>query len=405
MFVARSLTVLLAIAILASSLAVAAVDAAPARHLSDDELLDAILLTTALTIPDDFEDQRRQVEAAIDSVLGSFEAGPPTYRRAKRLHRMLHRRYLREYVADADTLQELVASGRYNCLSATLFYGLVARRLGYDVEVLKLPGHLLLRVAIDQQTFDVEMTSPRGFDFRHFEGLRPVETVDSGMSLRLEWPRTSPRYRQSVSPQWQVSLEAAVGFAWINKGWRALDAERPDVAAQCVVRAREYLRGLATQEESVRRLLVRAFRDEYESGRFDSAYAIAAVDVQMYPGMTTSRDRILAAAFKRIEAACDAGRARDAAEVLTEVAELAESPADLARLERRSEPLIAAAATRIADWELARSAAQRYAAAEPDPVESARLIDWVEARSHGETPFVGDVGDDRPPIVRLGSTD
>lgn len=406
MFVARVLMVGWAVLLLASIPVIAVTpDSTSAPRLSDEDLLDAILLTASVEIPDGFDRQREVVSREIANILDQVDEGPPTYRRAKRLHRLLHDHYLREYVADADTLQELIVTGRYNCLSATLLYGVVARRLGYEVEVLKIPGHLLLRLAIDGRTFDVEMTSPRGFNLTHYAGLRPVETPDSGMSLRLEWPRTSPRYQQTVAPQWMVSLEAAVGFAWINKGWRALEAGEPALAAECVVRARSYLRGLTTQEEAVSRLLVRAFRDEYESGRFDSAYAIAAVDVGLFPEMTTSRDRILAAALKRIEAACAEGRPADAAQILDEVARVNPSPVDLSRLERRSGPLIAAAAVHGEDWALARVAAERYALAEPDAVEGTRLIQWVDARSRG-TAFVGDDRcDDRPPIVVLGSTD
>ena len=51
------------------------------------------------------------------------------------------------------------------------------------------------------------------------------------------------------------------------------------------------------------------------------------------------------------------------------------------RLQRAVAPLIAASAVRAGHFELARTMARRYADAEPDPVEAARLVEWVEHRA------------------------
>ena len=129
-----------------------------------------------------------------------------------------------------------------------------------------------------------------------------------------------------------------------------------------------------------RGLLARALSTDYESGRFEAAYHVARIDVQLFPEMTTSRDRMLAVALKRIEDASDSDDPKTAETILEEVRRLCEGGPDIVRLERRGWPIIVATAVRLADWERARRAARAYAEVEPDPVEAARLASWVESR-------------------------
>ena len=301
---------------------------------------------------------------------------PPSYRHARRLHDVLHTEYLRRYDDDADDIQQILVRGRYNCLSAVLFYGVVARSLGYETSVLGSPGHLQLRISFGNRTVDVETTSPDGFDIH-------VSTLDHDDERGSDGRPHGHRYlhRRDGREYWEVTLEQAVGFAWLNAAWRAYDAGSAVRAADGVKRAGTYLPGLVERAEGARRLLARAFQFEYEAGRFDNAYRIASIDVELYPSMTTSRDRFLAAALKRIEEACDTDRPGFAATIMGEVAATCPPGTDVERLERRARPLIAAASVRIHDWPLALRSAARYAEIEPDGVESFRLLAWVEERS------------------------
>ncbi len=303
---------------------------------------------------------------------------PPSYRHARRLHDVLHKEYLRRYDEDADDMQQILDRGRYNCLSAVLFYGVVARSLGYETSVLGSPGHLQLRVSFGNRTVDVETTSPDGFDI-----YQELSTLDHDDERGSDEGPHGHRYlsRRDGREYWEVTLEQAVGFAWLNAAWRAYDAGSAVRAADGVKRAGTYLPGLVERAEGARRLLARAFQSEYEAGRFDNAYRIASIDVELYPSMTTSRDRFLAAALKRIEEACDTDRPGLAATIMGEVVATCPWGRDVERLERRARPLIAAASVRIHDWPLALRSAARYAEIEPDSVESSRLLAWVDERS------------------------
>jgi len=359
--------------------------AGPTAHL--DATAEVRLVAQALTaagIDDPFDraDERRKVYRAIDEAVSAMGDGRPTYRRAARLHRVLHRDHFRQYREDADGLHDVVANGDFNCLSATLFYGLVARELGYDVVVLEFPGHLLLGLEIDGRRIEVETTTPRGFDrprdgddrspdganvFRGIPGFGHPDASDDSAD-------------PDASTYWEVSLEQALGFAWLNAAWRSLEAGECMKAAKGVVAASRLLPDLSTQEENTRRLLSRASRCEYESGSFDDAYRIAAIETDLLPATTTSRDRLLAAAIKRVEDMCDLDAAPRAATVVDEVTRIMISGRDVARFERRAWPIVTAAAVRLADWPLAEHAANRYASVEPDPVEARRVVAWVNHR-------------------------
>jgi hypothetical protein len=343
--------------------------------------------------PLELERQREAVERQIQAVVDHLDLDRPTVRGARRLHRLLHRQYLLTYVAEEDGLGPLLAEGRYNCLSGTLFYGLIARRLGYAPAVVKLPGHLLLRLEVDGRSLDVETTLSDGFDFGYFAALRPGHK--SGLTssrLLLEWPDSTAWSRQQAGPAWLLPLETAVGYAWVNRGWRALESGDPVAAARAVLEAEPLMGALLEREEAISTLLARAFREEYENGRFDEAYRIATIDARLFPQRTTSNDRLLATGLKRIEILSDAGDVDGADRVLAEVALLVHAPTDRARFERRTCPLIAAAAVRTGRFELARTIATRYAAAESDDVEVERFLDWIEERTRAAQAAGASVG-------------
>lgn len=375
---------------LATALAGTPAAAAPAP-------LDEILLASGVQSRAErvrLADDYRRVVAEIDADLRSHR---PTYRRARRAHRMLHERYLVHYEEDADGLQGILDGGRYNCLSATLFVGLAMRELGYDAEVVEIPGHVFLRLYIGERTVDVETTARHGFDvsrvMRGFGRTLPRGNDD------LRWVRlaTAVKAGTTETSSWTVTLDQAVGFAWLNNAWRQLSEGRPLLAAQAVKRAARFLPALAERAEGVDRLLTRAFGEDYESGHFARAYRIAEIGVKLR-STTTSRDRLLAAAVKRIESLCDQDRPASAEMLLGRVGTLELPDPEWQRLQRGTAPLIAAAAVRTGDLALARRAAARYARVERDRVEADRLVEWVERRSRPDEGLDPEPG---PPLQAL----
>lgn len=330
-----------------------------------------------------------------DRIVGKLKRRPG-YRHARKLHRLLHREYFLEYDPDADGLDRILAAGRFNCLSGTLFHAYVARELGYEVQLLETPGHLMLRLGFQGRTVDVETTSPDGFDawghLAELERLRPLIGADLDMGTpqdagpvgRIQMPATAANgegpYGQSGAGYVLADLEQSLGFAWLNSAWRGLESADAAAVIRGVRVATMRFPELIAHADGVRSLLSKTFRVEYEAGRFDDAYRLAMLEMDVLPERTTSRDRLLATAWKRIQQSCEADEPSSAWGILQEARQRSGEAPETGLFLLRSLPLIAATAVRTAEGELARLAAGAYADAEPDHVESARLIDWVDSR-------------------------
>jgi hypothetical protein len=338
---------------------------------------------------------RFRYEDSFRSAVGRLqeETGRPksAYRLAQRLYDLVRRMHLRTYEPAADGLDAVLDRGAYNCLSASLFYGIAARAFGLEARIVEVPRHVFIRLEIDGRDVDVEMTSPRGFDFRpRLDRVRrwPESSVygsagDAGFPEGTAALPVSEATREHV-----VDLELGVAFVWHNAGRRALEQGESVTGALRFLEESRLQPDLVARSEYVASALARAFRQEYELGNFDAAYRVAEVELQIFSERTSARDRLLAAALKRIEAAAEAGDPARAEAILDEAAAALGSRSDLARLERGTCPLLAAAAVRGSDWDRAVRLAERFARARPDPVEAARLMAWIEFR-RGETETPG----------------
>ncbi len=268
-------------------------------HKNETELIQQALIASGV------EPGSLQLEAgtlairkALGNVVWRVGRGKPTYRRAYKLHRVLHRGYLETYDIAADDLSRIAEDGTFNCLSAVLFFGLAAERLGFETRIIEYPGHLLLELDVRGGPVLIETTSPVGFDVQPSRLL----SYGSASSFGRAWLVMPPE------AAWPVPLDAAVGFTWLNRAWRTFESGDVNTAVDLVERAAERVPELAQRVEAASRLLSRAFTKEYEVGRFDSAYRIATLDETLHPGRITTQDRLLAAAQKKIEQLCAAGR-------------------------------------------------------------------------------------------------
>jgi hypothetical protein len=300
------------------------------------------------------------------------------YRRARKLHLAMHEKVLRRYVSTADGLDAVLDRGEFNCLSASLLYGMVARSFGLEVQVVEIPRHVYVRLFVDQRRIEVESTSRTGFDLRPKLDLSPVSPSDPGYGSNASAPGAPPPLIASLPEG--VDLERAVGFLWHNRGRRALEEGEAVRAARSFLEESRLEPTEASHQDTLGMFLARAFRMAYEAGNFRDAYLIAEIGIQIFPGQTTARDRLLAASLKRIEATCESGSLSEAEEILNLTGSAVGNAVDTRRLERGACPLLAAAAVRAEDWDLASRMARRFAIAEPDRFESSRLSQWVARR-------------------------
>jgi tetratricopeptide (TPR) repeat protein len=75
------------------------------------------------------------------------------------------------YDARQTRLSVLLDTGKFNCVSATALYQIVAKRLGLGVQALSIPGpvegHAMSMFVDGNRRIDVETTNPDGFDFQN----------------------------------------------------------------------------------------------------------------------------------------------------------------------------------------------------------------------------------------------
>jgi tetratricopeptide (TPR) repeat protein len=109
------------------------------------------------------EEARARVQALASAAAAELERGS-VRERAEGLLEMLHRRVFRQYDERQTRLDELLSTGRFNCVSSAVLYGLLARSLGLEYHAVQTPDHAFIRVLAGAQGWDVETTNPYGFD-------------------------------------------------------------------------------------------------------------------------------------------------------------------------------------------------------------------------------------------------
>jgi hypothetical protein len=216
------------------------------------------------------------------------------------------RRLLRAYDADATTLGDIVTTGRFNCVSATMLYLLGAARVGVDARPVLLPSHARAVVVVGGHRFVVETTTRRGFDAPAWVSKQALD--------RARPQRSDARFDlYSDERGTEVDWNALLGIAYGNLGTMAQEHGDPALAASLLAREAaltppaEVPLVRAQQVSLLTELATRALDEK----RYEAALGLAthAFDVAADPGMKdlTSQNvaAIAAADLKASEPALD----------------------------------------------------------------------------------------------------
>jgi hypothetical protein len=112
-------------------------------RLDQHDLLSACLVAGGVTGADELRVRRARVAAALDAANLRLSAAADVQDRAAALHGELHRTILTgRYDKHASDVVHTVASGDYNCLTATTLYAELCRRAGVPLEIWAQPGHV-----------------------------------------------------------------------------------------------------------------------------------------------------------------------------------------------------------------------------------------------------------------------
>jgi len=242
---------------------------------SADPLLSAVIVGGPRD-PAELDAMTRSLDGAIRALLQGPPALPddPAARASAVLERLFSspsgQPLLRQYDADATTLHDVVATGRFNCVSATMLYILAARRVGIDARPVLLPSHARALVMIGGKSFVVETTTAHGFD--------PPASV-SREALDRARPKGLGAHVDLYADErgTEVDWSALLGIAYGNLGIMA--QARGDTALAAALLARELTLTPPAQAPLVKaqqaslltELATRALRE----GHFADALALA----------------------------------------------------------------------------------------------------------------------------------
>ena len=119
---------------------------------------------------DDFEKDARRAVAKGDV----FEKG-------EGLLKWLHAGPAKKYEPNQDHLPDLLDDGKFNCVSITTCYAVLAQRLGLDVRGLLIQVHIWGIQYDGDKSKEVETTNARGYDPQRKRNSRPREVGEFGI--------------------------------------------------------------------------------------------------------------------------------------------------------------------------------------------------------------------------------
>jgi tetratricopeptide (TPR) repeat protein len=115
----------------------------------------------------------------------------------------LHGSLLKNYSEFQTRLDELLTNGRYNCVSSSVLYMILASSLGLEIRGVMTRDHAFVMVLAGDETIDVETTNPYGFD----PGTRKEFHDNFGRLTGFAYvPVRNYRDRVSLSPLELISL-------------------------------------------------------------------------------------------------------------------------------------------------------------------------------------------------------
>lgn len=135
-------------------------------QLDGFDLADAALIASGYDRRVALRQARTRFESLVAPIVESLSKVPDPRERARALLVALHQKggLLGEYDARATTLVEVLERRRYNCVSASVLYNVLAERLALPVSAELLPTHARTVLALDpKRPVTVETTSPDGF--------------------------------------------------------------------------------------------------------------------------------------------------------------------------------------------------------------------------------------------------
>ena len=135
-----------------------------------DGRLDRFSLFSAALVAGGTRDRGRiaEYEARLDALLKRLRPRvaekTSELAKAREIFRFMHGEILTGgYRLECSRLSRLLDDGRYNCVSASILYKVLATEFGLEIRGLEVPGHAMCRLVLGGETLEIESTCPRWF--------------------------------------------------------------------------------------------------------------------------------------------------------------------------------------------------------------------------------------------------
>ncbi len=145
---------------------------------------------------------------------------------AKQVFDFMHKNILKKYVESATTLDTVLTSGQYNCLSSTLMFNSLLELNGVEPEMVILPTHVYSLIDLYSKEIDVENTTPNGFDVANNPGAQEALKAITGFN-----------YTPSGQAPEVVGIRGIAAYTYANRAYFAAKANNPLLAFQCALKS------------------------------------------------------------------------------------------------------------------------------------------------------------------------
>ncbi len=116
------------------------------------------------TAEEDLGQMQHRLNRFIEQVQGKLPADSSSRDKAELILTIMHKDLLTVYRERQTRIDVLLETGYYNCVSSAVLYAALVKSIGLEVAGVRTSDHAFCLVRADGRSFDVETTSPFGFD-------------------------------------------------------------------------------------------------------------------------------------------------------------------------------------------------------------------------------------------------
>jgi hypothetical protein len=234
-------------------------------------------IRAALLFSDTPESELPAFELKLESLVGKMRdrlaPGAGSRQQAEGALAFMHEEILNRYDEKQTRLDLLIEGGQFNCVSSGVLYAILVKALGQKVWGVRTADHAFCRVDTGEGVFDVETTSPFGFD----PGKRQQFTDNFGRVTGYTYvPPSNYRDRRDIGERELLALILFNRTAFLSELRSYAQAVSPAVDAYA----------LLGNGESYDRMItaVHNLASWYGmSGRFEQALSVLSAAARAYP--------------------------------------------------------------------------------------------------------------------------